>query len=381
MESDPEVDAICKSCEKFAADLYKNTIKEGNTIISPLASYLLLSMTVNGADDDTESQIRKALHLPKDEPQSSQGFRSLIDSLNSVADFELSVLSKIVISKTFNINPEFQSILENSFRNKPELLDFSNKSEVVETVNTWCEENTKNNIRQIVSYNDINKLSTMLLLNAVYFNGKWQFKFSPKNTYLNDFYVSENDKTRISMMTQRRDLVYGELDFIDAKFAELPYRSSTGNLKMVVIVPNKIDGLAEIENNLERVNYESLSEFAKEDVEIKLPVIDFESTIDFKACLKQMGIVDMFEEQRAQFRKLQSGELWPIWVDKIMQKTFIKVNEDGTEAAAITFGAFLKKCRYRRPPPPPKKLLYADRPFLSIIMYEKVPLFYCRFTG
>ncbi|KAK0162044.1 hypothetical protein PV327_008414 [Microctonus hyperodae] len=358
--------SVSTGLNKFAAEFYKQTSDnlESNLICSPLSAGAVLSMTAHGAAGNTEQQMRTSLHLPNDRAIGLRGFQSLFETLNSVTNVQLSLANKIFVSKDLEVKDNFLNVTANSFKSGVENLDFTNTQVASKKINNWCEEKTKNLIKDVIKPDDLID-AAMVLVNAVYFKGTWEKKFDPSNTFNKTFYINENTTHDVLMMRQRNKLNYGELSELDAIFVELPYKSENENdsTSMFIICPNQINGLEKAQNNIEKIDFKQLhDQHQMTEIRLFMPKFKIESTMDLKPVLKKMGMTDMFNN--ADFSEISNT---PLSVAKVIQKAFIEVNEEGSEAAAITAAIHMvRTSAFLRPEP---LELSIDRPFIYAIYH------------
>lgn len=362
------VKAISKSADEFSTSLFKTVaaVKKGeNLICSPLSAHIVLSMAAYGAGGNTAVQMRQALHLPTDDVTARHGFENLLHALNNVENVTLEVANKMYVDNSLKVNPRFKQLTGGVFRSEASGLDVSKPEESAKLVNGWVDEKTHSKIKEIVEKSDITAETRIILLNAVYFKGRWAKAFKKEDTEDRTFFLDAKTEKKVPTMWASGKYVYGELSDLNASFVELPYENK--DLKMVIIVPHEKEGLQAILNNLESYNQTRLAKSGSErDVIIYLPKFKIESEINLEKPLQDLGMTDMFSSA-ANFSEIADA---PLKVDKVFQKAFIEVSEEGTEAAAVTAGltalALIVKERI---------MFQADRPFYYMIKSHDLILF------
>jgi serpin B len=326
--------AVADSTGTFSTKLFKNLASKNqdkNFISSPLSAHAVLSMAAYGAGGNTAVQMRQSLALPEDDTVGRAGFENLFDALNNTPNVTLEVANKIYVQKGLKLKAEYKQLTAGTFRSEAAEMDVSKPEEVVKDVNAWADEKTHHKINKILEQDDVTQDSRMFMLNAVYFKGNWKTKFDKKLTQDRPFHVNEKTEKQVPTMFINGNFYYGELPDLKAKFIELPYDNE--DLKMVIIVPNEINGLKDIEENLESFNQTRLASSGyNTDVLLYLPKFKIESTIPLEEPLKELGMTDMFNNA-ANFSGIAEE---PLKVAKVLQKAFIEVNEEGSEAAAVT---------------------------------------------
>jgi len=359
--------AVSESTDHFATNFFKAVASENknnNLISSPLSAHIVLSMAAYGAGGNTATQMRTTLNLPTEDSVGRQGFQSLMNELNNVKNVTLEVANKMYVAKDLELKSEFKELTSGPFRSGVDPLDTKNPVDATKTINNWVDERTHHKISKILNDGDLTSDTRMLLLNAVYFKGKWANAFNMNNTEKKPFYYMENKEKKqmnVDTMYRHGDYVFGELPDLKAKFVELPYQNA--DLKMVIIVPDEIDGLSKIEENLEAFNHSYLAKNGYErEIHLFLPRFKIESTIDLQPTLEKLGMTDMFTD-RANFTGITNE---PLKVGKVRQKAFIEVNEEGSEAAAVTVAQIKTRKGHRNPTE-----MIVDRPFFFVIRDNK----------
>ncbi|XP_034181366.2 antitrypsin isoform X2 [Osmia lignaria lignaria] len=353
--------AVSEGINQFSSSLFQCVLEEnhGNIIMSPLSAAVVLAMAAFGARGETEKQLKKALHIPSPDTLGTSGYQSLIDDLNNVKVAKLLLANKVFAAEKFSVKPAYIELTEKYFHSVTQLVNFAKSEEAANTINTWVQQNTNDRIKEIVNPGDLNSMTAMVLVNAVYFKGQWQDKFDPQNTEERPFHVNENTVKNVSTMFRSGSYLYGELSNLNAKFVLLPYKDN--ELSMIIILPNEINGLAEVEKKLQNTNImDILYQGHQREVELYLPKFKIESKIELNAPLNKLGLTDMFSS-KANFSGIADDDLV---VSKVVQKAFIEVNEEGSEAAAATAVMFVLTSLSFKPPP---LIMRIDRPWLYLL--------------
>ncbi|XP_017755137.1 PREDICTED: antichymotrypsin-2-like isoform X3 [Eufriesea mexicana] len=325
--------AVSLGANQFSSSLFQAVIEEkpGNLIISPLSAGIVLAMAAFGARGKTESQFRTVLHLPSPDSLATCGYQALIDNLNNVHENKLALANKAFIAENFNINSSYKDLTQTYFRSVTQSINFAKSLEAVNIINRWVEQNTNNLIQDIINTGDIDDSTALVLINAVYFKGQWKNKFSPDHTKNMPFNVNKNTVKQVPTMYRQGTYKYGELANLNAKFIVIPYKGD--ELSMVIILPNEIDGLAEVEKKLQTTSLtDILNQGFEREIQLYLPKFKIESKIELNNILQKMGLIDAFS-RNANFSGISDEELV---VTKVVQKAFIEVNEEGSEATAVT---------------------------------------------
>ncbi|CAL7941296.1 unnamed protein product [Xylocopa violacea] len=324
---------VSEGTNQFSSSFFQNVAEEnsGNLIMSPLSAAVVLAMAAYGACGETQNQFKKVLHLPSTNNLGTSGYQALIDNLNSVQENKLVLANKIFTSKDINVKPTYTNLTETYFRSVTQAVNFANSQETANIINAWVQQNTNNLIKDIFTPDDLSELTALVLVNAVYFKGQWKNKFNPEFTKDMPFHIDSNTVKNVPTMYRQGTYQYGVLPDLDAKFIVIPYKGN--ELSMVIILPNKIDGLAQVEKKLQNVNLANiLNQGYEREVNLYLPKFKVESKINLNSVLEKMGLTDAFGAF-ANFSGIADKNLY---ISKVLQKAFIEVNEEGSEAAAAT---------------------------------------------
>nr|AXY94718.1 serpin [Habrobracon hebetor] len=356
-----------EACRTFSTNFYKavsSALKGQNIISSPLSVHVLLSYLTHGAKGRTVEEMVTGLSV-SDAERLHIGYKSLIAALNGTTKDTLVLSNSAYLNHDLKIAEMFSAIGADYYDFVLSKLDFSKAEHAAGEINSWVEKKTNGKIKDLMSPNDLNGNIKMVLVNAIYFKGSWKYPFSVDATCQKDFHVSRDVVKKVPMMTLKEHFRHGDLPGVKARFLEMPY--SDENLSMVVILPDEIDGLSEVEKNF---NWDEFlkAEHSSRETRLELPKFKIECKIDLNQILRSMGFVDMFENT-ANFSGIAD---MPLQVSKVVQKAFIEVNEEGTEAAAATQVRMMMRCM----PLPPDEF-NVDRPFMIVIRHKPsdIPLF------
>jgi len=355
-----EVKSVASSNDEFSIKLY-DLLKEeeGNLIMSPFSVSGVMAMVSAGAGGNTLEQIRTGLSFPS--PSSLQlGYQDTIPALRSTDNFTLEAANTVFAMKDFSVLPEYQELLHRSFHASIQSVDFGDSHAAARMINNWVEKMTRDKIKHLIKADMLNALTRLVLVNAIYFKGDWASKFDPKMTKDQDFSVSPSITVKVPMMMQERKFNWAYLETLASSMVELPYKGD--RIVMQVLLPGERHGLQDLENKLKSQNVQEL--FEKESYEtkvnIQLPKFKLEKSIPLTEHLTTLGMKDMFTEGSADFSAIDGTK--QLFVSNVIQKAFIEVNEEGSEAAAAT-GAVMMM---RSMPAPPEQFV-ADHPFIFFL--------------
>ncbi|KAJ8680726.1 hypothetical protein QAD02_016513 [Eretmocerus hayati] len=359
---------VARSAEAFATDFHKKVAskEDGNFVSSSLSAHVVLSMATYGADGSTREHMHKALHLPAEDEVAHKGFHGFVQALNNVPKVILRLANKIYVSNDINIKNGFKQITSEHFHSESDVLDFKKAAEAVKVVNKWCIDKTNGKITEIFSESEVTEDTKLILLNAVYFKGSWKDKFHEGKTTLKPFHVNESTTVQVPTMQIEKKFYYKFLKEYNAECVALPYENE--DLSMIIIAPKDLGGLQKIEENLDKIDLNLTAEnnFYRKKLVLSLPKFKVETTIDLNQHLDELRFSEMFSDE-ANFQRISDV---PLKVAQVKQKAFVEVNEEGSEAAAVTG---IRIALMSMPLPP--HILNVDRPFFYKIVHGANTIF------
>lgn len=323
----------------FSYDVFRNTVlydDKENVIISPLSISMALSMALHGAEGETYNQMRETLHLDGvSRDEINQNFLSLMAFLmNTDPSVSVKIANSMWYRQGLPVKEEFLSDIKEFYEAEISPLDFSDPVSV-DIINRWVENNTEGLIDTILE--EVPDEMVMYLINALYFNGDWTYPFDPDETDIADFYLENGDKVDVQMMRQEDKLAtyFSE----DVQMIELPYGDSL--YSMTVLMPTDFDEPLDtfIEEKVTQENIELWRSDLRvpiRDVILKMPKFELEYEVGYNNILKSMGMELPFDEGRADFSRIAELPGQNLFISDVKHKTFFKVDEKGTEAAAVT---------------------------------------------
>ncbi|MCC6573608.1 MAG: serpin family protein [Planctomycetes bacterium] len=342
---------------KLLADLAAAD-KGKNVFISPVSISTALSMTCNGAAGETAKEMANALQFGSmTESEINGGNRALRSALTGNAEIRLDIANSLWMRKGKTFKQDFLDRVAENFGVEMQSLDFADPA-TLSTINNWCSKNTNGKIDKILDR--IATDAVMYLINAVYFKGEWKTQFDKKRTCDVDFTLADGKVVSVPMMTAKFDAKAIEGETLDA--VKLPYKG--GNTSMVVFVPKAGKTLAELVGSLDAATWAKWQkEFSvHKDLEINLPRFKVEYETALVEPFKKLGMKKAFGKE-ADFTRLdESAKIEPVFISDIRHKTFVEVNEEGTEAAAVTSVELKQECV--------QFAFRADCPFLYAITDE-----------
>ncbi len=345
----------------FAIDLMKaleQNEEKDNYFISPLSASLALSMVTNGAANTTLAEMKQMLGFGAYSMEEMNAFyKKMTTGLLAVDNStQLGIANSIWIREGFPVYDSFKTVNRNMYDAEVRDLDFRSP-QAVPTINQWCANKTNNRINEVIK--EITDDMYMFLINALYFKGTWKARFDKANTAPADFTNKDGSKSRVDMMKQGCTLAYTSEDGL--QIAEFPYGNEA--FSMVVLLPTDN---ATPEQVIAGLTSEKWSQWmkqlsqSKEMLDIRFPKFKMEYERELSDDLKMLGMKEAFIGGVADFSQISLEKLY---VGFVKQNTFVEVNEEGTEAAAVTVvGEVLTSAGNPQPVP-----FYMDRPFVYVI--------------
>jgi len=306
---------------------------EENLFISPASILAALTMTYNGAEGETREAMEETLHF-KDmsREEVNEAFADLLSILkNPDPKVEMAIANSLWAREGIDFKEDFLGRNEEFFKAEVAELDFDDP-EAVDIINSWVEENTGGKIEDIIEP-PINPLTVLFLINAIYFHGEWSEQFDPALTEEIPFTLPGGDEKEHPVMFQDNDFSYLETDLFQA--VRLPYGDEE-RIGMYVFLPGEEASLEGFYDQLDAGNWAEWSDsFFTREGEVGLPRFSFDYEISLNDVLKDLGMAIAFDDSAADFSGMR--EIPPrLYISEVKHKSFIEVNEEGTEAAAAT---------------------------------------------
>ncbi|MCL5267794.1 MAG: serpin family protein [Bacteroidetes bacterium] len=301
-----------------------------NFFISPFSVSMALAMTLNGAAGQTYSDMQRTLGLSGlSNEQINQAYQNLMTTFSSLdPSVKFDIANSIWYRNTFAVEDSFLDVDSTYFDARVIAVDFSSAS-AAEIINSWVSDKTDNKIQSIIQP-PIDPSTVMFLINALYFNGTWKYTFDSKNTKPETFYLANGSTESDSMM-----VVHDTIDYYsDQSFTavELPY--GDGDYSMLILLPTNAASAVNTIGTLSQGEVNSIVAGLKpEDVQLTMPKFKVKYSTKLNGVLSQMGMGIAFSDGANFTRINPAGGLY---ISEVLHKTYIDVNEQGTEAAAVT---------------------------------------------
>jgi len=326
---------LVKNNNRFAFELYNNIGSEPqNMFCSPYSISAALAMTYTGAREKTEKQMNDVFHFGTNDQTLYNKYHALfnyINGLNAGDMLNIYTANSIWAQKDFKFKTAFIDNIKNSFNSEVKTVDFIKETEKCRTdINAWVEQQTNQKIKDLIQPHILDDLTRLVLVNAIYFKAAWDMPFDVKATKKIDFYMDETTKITTDFMVA--DNTYKLYQGDTYKAIELPY--GKGKMSMLLILPNSKTGLKELQKNLNVDFYNDLeTKLASAKAKLYLPKFNTSSAFELSEVLKKMGMPEAFTDN-ADFSGMTGRK--DLKISKVIHKTFINVDEAGTEAAAAT---------------------------------------------
>lgn len=326
--------AVVSANNSFGFNLFK-TVNEAteetkNIVVSPLSVSMALGMTMNGAQTDTRTAMENTLGFEGMTSEAiNESYKTLNDALTTVdPDVTMEIPNSIWYRNTFEVLQDFINLNKNNFYAQVTPLNFADPA-TVGIINNWVAESTHDKITSILD--QIDPDAVMFLINAVYFNGTWKYEFDEQYTEPATFYLADGTTKQVDMMKQEATLHYSSNELFEA--VDLYYGS--GNFSMVILLPKTDVVPDDVISQLNPQMWQELtSGFSEMDIQLSLPKFKLEYDRQLNDDLISMGMGIAFDDYGADFSKINPEE--QLYISFVKHKTFIDVNEEGTEAAAVT---------------------------------------------
>ncbi len=357
---------IVKSNNEFAFELFSSINKAdtttANSFVSPFSVYDALAMAYDGAAKKTAKEMRKVLKFKKNQNESHKEFTQLLETYKSDKNF-LTITNAAVAQKDYNFLETYLADLKD-YNAILSSADFSNdaaKSEAIKKINEWVEKNTNGKIKNLLHKNDVNSLTKLVLLNAIYFNASWAKEFKTEKTRPMTFYGKNSLEYVTDFMNGTQTVELNDNE--EATMMKLEYADKKAS--MYIIMPKKDTDIDEYISQMTYEKFESLMNDTKLiKADVSMPKFKIESRYEMKDVLFGMGIKSAFLNS-ANFSKMNGRT--NLMIDNVIHQSLVEVSEKGTEAAAATAVIVREKTATNAHNPK----LSINRPFVFVIKEQK----------
>ncbi|KAF3446231.1 hypothetical protein FNV43_RR11410 [Rhamnella rubrinervis] len=344
--------------------------KDSNLVYSPLSIHVVLSLIAAGSKGPTLDQLLTFL-----KSKSSDHLNSFASELVAVVFADgspsggprLSFANGAWVDKSLPLKPSFKQVVDTAYKAELSQVDFQTKAvEVIHEVNSWAEKETSGLIKEVLPDGSVDSTTKLILANALYFKGAWNQPFDASSTKDHDFHLLNGSKVKAPFMTSKKKQVIGAFDGFKA--LRLPYKQGEDKRRfsMYFFLPDAVDGLPAL---VEKLGSESgflernLPHRQVEVGDFRIPRFKISYGFEASNILKGLGLVLPFTGEGGLTEMVDSSVGKDLYVSSIFHKSFIEVNEEGTEAAAASAGVIALRSMMI----PSKLDFVADHPFLFLI--------------
>ncbi len=359
------IQEVVNANNQFAFDLYSELNKDGisNIFYSPYSISTALAMTYEGAKSQTAEEIKSVFHFPESNIL-RPNFAAIYNGINEGNEaYELKTGNALWVQHDYPFLEDYTDRVEKYYGGKVANLDFVKETEKSrQTINSFIEEQTNNKIKDLISPGVLDELTRLVLTNAIYFKGTWEWEFDKSDTCEQDFKITPNNVVKTPMMFMKpEETSFNYADMEDLQILELPYKGE--KISMLILLPT--ENLESIESDLiaEKLNeYKNQMQETKLD-SIYLPKFEFDSKYRLNENLKTLGMPTAFGTD-ADFSGMD-GTNW-LYISAVIHQAYVKVDEKGTEATAAT--AVVMEFESIEAP---LNIFRADHPFIFIIQEKE----------
>lgn len=367
--NDEKIASLVKGNNAFALQLYgRLRSTSGNILFSPYSISSALAMTYAGAEGSTAEEMKNVLHYPLDHPDLDAAFAWLNRTFTTYtsdfgADFRVLNANSLWVQTGQNLLPEFLQIMTDYFQANIRQVDFAFHSEIARSsINRWVKDRTQGRIVDIIQPNDLSRTTRLVLVSALYMKARWANLFDLQLTQQAPFFPALDRSITVPMMQTTGSFLLYQGD--TASLIELPYappRPGGLQLAFLILLPNERMGLSNIERTLTLDQYQKWkAQMTQKRVNVIMPKFTISESFTLNDALQSLGIKAAFTTQ-ADFSRLANVK--DLYIGKVVHKTFMNVNEKGTEATAATAITMNRTAVQQIP-----VLFRADHPFLFMIV-------------
>ena len=398
MQGATNFDVAAKATNELGVALHRQLATgDENLCISPYSIESALAMTFAGADGETRTEMARVLHLTNDGTVPAS-FAALQHSLEEMSlktaelvkqskkfggpsePITLNIANRLFAQKGYAFRDAYLSLMKQNFGGAFEPLDFiANPAVATQRINKWVADQTHDRIRDLIPGGALDKTTRLVLANALYLKAPWASEFSENATQREPFFVPGGAPLDVPMMQKRSDH-FGYARREGFTVVSLPYAGN--DLQFLVLFPDDVNGLHPLESKLTGELLAQCAKLQTRDIDLHLPKFKLEPpTMALAEKFEALGMKTAFDKPQgsANFDKIAPRKPNDyLYISQIFHKTFIAVDEKGTEAAAATAVAMMAGTALRSPPPPPIEVK-VDRPFVYAIQH--VPSGVCLFLG
>ncbi len=391
------LDAAAQAVNQLGIDLHRKLPAAGNVCISPYSIQSALAMTYAGADGATRAEMEHVLHYKKNGAKIHDSFAALRSDLDDAVKksakrasdskkwggpsepIVLNVANRLFGQSGYDFSKSFTTLVKAKYGAPMALMDFkTNSAGATREINEWISTETKKRIQNLIPQGALDRETRLVLTNALYFKAPWSSEFSESLTKAEVFHISDDRMVKVPTMIDQSNFRY--MKAADFSAVAIPY--SGGDLQFIVLVPDELDGIRKVESKLTAEALAACAKAEPRDIILHLPKFKIEPpAMPLGDHLQALGMKTAFDKPAGSADFSGIAPRKPddyLFISQVFHKTFIALDEKGTEAAAAT--AVIVARAVSEPMEKPKPLeVRADRPFLFAIQH--IPSGACLFLG
>lgn len=347
---------VVRATNQFAFEMFPK-LEDGNTFFSPWSIYAALAMTYEGARGETATEMQKVFSFPDSEVL-RRDFACLHQTINATGvPYELNTANALWGQQGYNFLDDYLQAVQTYYGGSLSDVDFAgNAMAAADRINEWVNGQTRGKIPEIVSPDNFDSLTRLVLTNAIYFKGNWETEFDPRRTKEDDFHTDSGTVKVPMMELTKHNFLYAETP--ELQVLMMPYKQ--GDLSMIVVLPRDSEM-----PDMDSARFDELrNSFTYGGVNVYMPKFTMETSYTVSGVLENMGMPTAFIMGKADFSGMDGSHY--LYISEILHKAYVDVNEEGTEAAAATASVM----KYLGIPPPPVDFR-VDHPFMFAIQHNK----------
>ncbi|MEY2467230.1 MAG: hypothetical protein QOD03_1751 [Verrucomicrobiota bacterium] len=377
--------------------LHKTARPDANALISPYSIQSALAMTYAGADGATREEMMAVLHYPTNDTELHHSFTTLQKELDGIMQrsaeaaeemkrygatndpITLTVANRLFGQQGYEFRSAFLSLVKENYGAPLEPMDFrKDAAGATKHINDWVEQQTRQRIRNLIPDGALSRITRLVLVNAIYLKAPWAEKFHEEATKRQPFHIDGGATVNVPTIMEQQKLSYAKRDGFSV--VVIPY--SDWNIQFVILLPDKTNGLAALENKLNPGLLAQCANLPSREIILYLPKFKLEPPmIPLSKQLQELGMKTAFDKPQgsANFDRMAPRRLDDyLYISEVFHKTFLNLDENGTEATAAT--AVMMDDATGIPSPKPKPIeVHVDHPFIFAIQHR--PSGACLFLG
>lgn len=382
-EANDEADVSYDALKEFSYKLFAQNMEEENPVLSPVSAYMALSMAGLGAENNTKAEFASVFGDDADMAGICNGIMTTYPI--STKNNTIALANSAWISKNYAVSDEWLSDINAIMHSEVFQKDLTAPA-IVDDMNAWISEKTNGMIEKMVE-KPLKDSTGLVLFNTVYFKAKWEEPFKKYSVYPDQFFMEDGKELEAELMHKESEMEYFSNEFAQGLF--FPYRYEEGNAQYAFVAIKPIDENTQVRDLYRKLTPSVIKELLAGrqtgTVNTKLPKFEIEFDKQLNESLINMGLKDTFDFEKADFSRIGADGLtgldnanalnqYNLYIDLVRQKAKIIVDDEGTEAAAVTEA--IMECGAALPSEEPKEIFF-DRPFVYMIMNmeDEVPLF------